>query len=81
MKIKHKTKQQKIDHLKKLTKLSSATLAANNHYTLDKAVLDMVLEKHNADEAARIAVQQRKDAATSKRAQTLKNALQKISLN
>ncbi len=79
MKSEHKTKQQNIDHLKKLTKVSSASLAANNHYTLDETVLDMVLDKYDADEAARIAVQQRKDAAESKRAQTLKNAVQKFS--
>jgi hypothetical protein len=32
MKSKQKTKQQKADSLKKLTKVSSAQLAANNHY-------------------------------------------------
>ena len=79
MKSEHKTKQQKLDHLKKLTKVSSATLAANNHYSLNETMLEMVLDKHDANEAARIAVQQRKDAAESKRAETLKNALQKFS--
>jgi hypothetical protein len=56
----------RIDHLKKLTTGLSVTLAANNHYTLDEAALDMVLDKHDADKAARIVVQQRKDTAKSK---------------
>jgi hypothetical protein len=39
-----KTKRQKTEHLKKLTKVSSTTLAANNHYTLDATVLEMVAD-------------------------------------
>ena len=49
LKSEQKTKQQKIEHIKKLTKVSSATLAANNHYTLDQTVLDMVIMKHNEE--------------------------------
>jgi hypothetical protein len=38
IKSKQKTKQQKVESLKKLTKVSSAQLAANNHYTLMKCL-------------------------------------------
>ena len=48
MKSKQKTKQQKIEHIKKITKVSSASLAANNFYTLDETGLEMVLDKHAA---------------------------------
>ncbi len=78
MKGEQKTKHQKIEHIKKITKVSSASLAANNYYTLDETVLDMVLQKHTAEEAALVAAQARKDAAEAKRAEVLKNALQKF---
>jgi hypothetical protein len=45
IKSEQKTKQQKINHLKAITKVSTASLAANNHYTLDENVLDWVLQK------------------------------------
>jgi hypothetical protein len=35
----------------------------NNDYTLDKTVLDMVLQKHATEEAALVAAQAREDAA------------------
>jgi hypothetical protein len=44
IKSEQKTKHQKVESLKKLTKVSSAQLAANNHYTLDKNVRDLVYE-------------------------------------
>jgi hypothetical protein len=34
IKSEQKTKQQNIEHLKKITKVSSTQLASNNHYTL-----------------------------------------------
>ncbi len=80
LKSEQKTKQQKIEHIKKLTKVSSATLAANNHYTLDQTVLDMVIMKHNEEEAAKKAIEERKKAAEMKRAETLKKALEKFAL-
>ena len=80
LKSEQKTKQQKIEHIKKLTKVSSATLAANNHYTLDQTVLDMVVMKHNEEEAAKKAIKERKKAAEMKHAETLKKALEKIAL-
>jgi hypothetical protein len=50
-----KTQEEK-EHLKKLTKISSAVLASNNHYTLDKMVLECVQQKHDqAEEEKRVA--------------------------
>ncbi len=66
IKSKQQTKQQKIEHLKSLTKVSSAALAANNHYTLDENIQQIVLDKEAADEAAKAATQARKDAAEMK---------------
>jgi hypothetical protein len=51
-------------------------LAANNFYTLDKTVLEMLLQKNTAKEAALVAAQASKDAAEAKQAEVLKNALQ-----
>ncbi len=72
------TKQQKINHLKTITKVSSTSLAANNHYTLDENVRDLVLEKEAAEQAAKAAIQQKKNLAEVKWAETLKNAQQKF---
>ncbi len=58
IKSEQKTKQQKIEALKKLTKVSSAQLAANNHYTLDENVRDLVYAKNAANEAAQDALKQ-----------------------
>jgi hypothetical protein len=80
IKSQQQTKQQKIEHLKSLTKVSSAALAANNHYTLDENILQIILDKEAADEAAKAATQARKDAAEIKRADMLKKALQKFTL-
>jgi hypothetical protein len=80
LKSEQRTKQQKIEHIKKLTKVSSAVLAANNHYTLDETVLEMVIDKHNEEEAAKKAIEERKKAADLKRAETLKKALEKFAL-
>jgi hypothetical protein len=66
LKSKQQTKQQKIEHIKKLTKVSSAVLAANNHYTLDETVLEMVVDKHNEEEDAKKAIEERKKAAELK---------------
>ena len=58
--------------------MSLATLAANNHYTLDEPVLQMVVEKHQQEEAAQKAVVMRKMAAELKQAERQKKALEKI---
>ncbi len=51
-----KTREEKVEHLKKLTKISSAVLASNNHYALDKTVLERVQQKHDqAEEEKRVA--------------------------
>jgi len=42
-------------------------LASHNHYTLDEAVRDMVFERHAAQEAAQVAIEQRKGAAELKK--------------
>jgi hypothetical protein len=80
LKREQQTKEQKISHLKSLTKVSSAVLAANNHYSLDENVLDIVLQKEAADDAARKAIEERKKAAELKRSETLKKALEKFAL-
>ncbi len=61
IKSQQQTKQQKIEHLKSHTKVSSAALTANNHYTLDENILQIILDKNAADEAAKAATQARKD--------------------
>jgi len=63
---KSKRQKMKIEYIKKLTKVSSATLAANNHYTLDDTVLELVLQKHEQEEAAQTAAEMRKKAAEQK---------------
>jgi hypothetical protein len=73
-----KTKRQKATSLKKLTKVSSAQLAANNHYTLDKNVRDLVYEKNMAAEAIQIAANQQKEAVETRKAENLWTALQKF---
>ena len=75
-----KTKDKKIEHLKKLTKVSSATLAANNHYVLDENVRDLVYAKHQAEQAAQATVDERRRAAEEKKTQSLKNTLQKFAV-
>jgi hypothetical protein len=45
IKDEQKSKQQKIESLKKITKESSAQLASYNHYTLDETIRDMVFEQ------------------------------------
>ena len=80
LKSEQRTKQQKIEHIKKLTKVSSAVLAANNDYTLDKMVLKMVINKRNEEEATKKAIEERKKAADLKQAETLKKALEKFAL-
>ena len=74
-----KTKDTKIEHLKKLTKVSVATLAANNHYVLNESVRDLVYAKHQAEQAAQAVTDERRRAAEEKKAQTLKNTLQGVS--
>jgi len=78
IKSEQKTKQQKVESLKKLTKVSSAQLAASNHYTLDENVRDLIYEKNAAAEAIQIAANQRKEAAETKKAEHLWTALQKF---
>ena len=78
IKQEQKTKEMKIEHVKKLTKVSSATLAANNHYTLDETILELVVQKHEQEEAAQKAVEMRKKAAEQKKEEFLKKALGKF---
>ncbi len=57
-----KMQKEKVEHLKKLTKISSAVLASNNHYTLDKMVLEHVQQKHDqAKEEKRVAEEKRNE--------------------
>jgi len=56
MKKEHKISQQKIENLKKLTKVSLLQLAVCNHYVLDENVRDLVYERNAAQEAAQMAV-------------------------
>ncbi len=65
--------------MKKLTEVSSASLAANNHHTLDENVLQLVMDKQQAEEDAQKAVEMCKRAAEAKHAEALKNALTKFS--
>ncbi len=80
IKSEQKTKQQKVEHLKKITKVLSAQLASNNHYTLDETVQDMVFERNAAIVATQIAAEQRKQAAESKKTEALNAALKKFDL-
>jgi hypothetical protein len=66
IKNEQKTKQQKVEHLKKITKVSSAKLASNNHYMLNETVQDMVFERNAAIVATQLAVELQKQAAQSK---------------
>jgi hypothetical protein len=71
-------KQQKVESLKKLTKVSSAQLVASNHYTLDENVHDLIYEKNAAAEAIQIAANQQKEAAEAKKAEHRWTALHKF---
>jgi hypothetical protein len=75
MKKEQKSSQQKIESLKKLTKVSSSQLAAHNHYVLDENVRDLVFERNAAEEAAQMAVEQQKKALEDKKAEALQQAL------
>jgi hypothetical protein len=77
LKLEQQTKEQNISHLKSLTKVSSAVLSANYHYSLDENVLDIVLQKEADDDATRKAIKERKKAAELKHSGTLKKALEK----
>jgi len=79
IKDEQKSKQQKIESLKRITKVSSAQLASYNHYTLDDTVRDMVFERNAAAEAAQMATEQRKQALESKKQEFLNNSLKKFS--
>ncbi len=57
IKKEQKTNQQKIENLKKITKVSSAQLAARNHYVLDENVRDLVFASNTAIEAAQAATE------------------------
>jgi hypothetical protein len=67
IKSEQKTKQQKVESLKKITKVSSAQLESHNHYTLDETVRDMVFEQNATQEAAQMATEQQKHAAELKK--------------
>jgi len=79
IKDEQKTKQQKIESIKKITKVSSTQLASHNHFTLDETVRDMVFERNAAAEAAHMATEQRKRAADLKKTEFLNNSLKKFS--
>jgi len=74
-----------VEHLKKLTKISSAVLASNNHYALDKTVLERVQQKHDqAEEEKRVAEEKRNEkqwAASEKFYKTAEKYLSGRSLN
>ena len=78
IKKEQKTNQQKIENLKKITKVSSAQLAACNHYVLDENVRDLVFARNTAIEAAQAETEQRKKSAKLKKAETLNKALEKF---
>jgi hypothetical protein len=80
IKSQQKTKADKIEHIKKLTKVSSATLAANNHYVLDENIRDLVYAKHQAEEAAQAAASERRRAAEEKKTENLNKALEKFKI-
>jgi hypothetical protein len=80
IKSEQKTKQQKVEQLKKITKVSSTQLASNNLYTLDETVWDMVFERNATIVGAQVAVEQRKQAAESKKTEALNAALKKFDL-
>ncbi len=51
-----------MEQLKKITKILSAVLASNNHYTLDKMVLERVQQKHDqAEEEKRVPEEKRNE--------------------
>jgi hypothetical protein len=75
IKSEQKIKQQKIKHLKKITKVSSTLLASNNHYTLDDTT---VFQRNAAIVATQVAAEQRKKAADAKKTEGLQAALQKF---
>jgi hypothetical protein len=69
-----------VGHLKKITKVLSAQLASNNHYTLNETVQDMVFERNAAIVATQVAMEQRKQVAVSKKTEALNAALKKFDL-
>ena len=52
-----KTKKQELHHIKTMGKVSSARVAANNHYVLDENVLGHLEEIEKCAEAAKAGVQ------------------------
>ncbi len=68
----------KLEYIKKLTKVPLASLAAYNHYILDDTVLELVVKKHEQEEAAQKAAEMRKKAAEQKREECLKKALKNL---
>lgn len=73
------TKADKIEHTKKVTQVSSATLAENNHYILDENICSLVYAKHQAEAAAPAAASERRRAAEEKM-ENLKKALKKFKI-
>jgi len=80
LKKEQQTRAQKLENIKKLTKVSLSQLAAINHYVLDENVLDVVNAKHAAQEAAQLVADQRKRAIEEKKSESLRQALQKFML-
>ncbi len=67
-----------MEHLKKITKVSSAQLASNNHYTLDETGQDMMFERNAVINATHVAVEQRKQAVELQKNEALQSALRKF---
>jgi hypothetical protein len=80
LKKEQQTRTQKLENLKKLTKVSSSQLAAINHYVLDENVLDVVNARHATQEAAQSAADQRKRAIEQKKNESLNQALRKFTV-
>jgi 4-alpha-glucanotransferase len=80
LKKEQQTRAQKLENLKKLTKVSSSQLAAINHYVLDENVLDVVNARHATQEAAQLAADQRKRLIEQKKNESLKQALRKFTV-
>ena len=72
------TKEQKLHHLKTMGKVSSARLAANNHYVLDENVLECLEEIEKTAESAKAKSKQKQRELENKRRQALESSLKKL---
>jgi len=72
------TKEQKLHHLKTMGKVSSARLAANNHYVLDENILECLEEIEKNAESAKAKSKQKQRELENKRRQALESSLKKL---